>query len=65
MVREIPQAVRDEIAGIVARVPDPTLRAIEVAMFVEDAFGMTLPSDLLDPADEDTVTRILLAVESR
>lgn len=64
MARHIPPALREEIAGIVARVSDPTLRAVEVAMFVEDAFGLTLPPDVLDQAVPDTVDRIVREIES-
>jgi hypothetical protein len=63
-VRDIPPMLGEELGAIAARVPDPGLRAIELALAVEEAYGVTLPPRALEPA-EDAVAHVLDALAAR
>jgi len=51
-----------ELEAIAARVADPTLRTIELAMYAEDALGTTLPRAVLVDDGTDPLKRVLAAV---
>lgn len=38
----------DELADVGADTPDPSLRALEVAIYVEETLGIVLPDSTLD-----------------
>ncbi len=39
----------DEYYASSGRISDPVLAAIEAALFAEDAFGVTIPEDMIRP----------------
>lgn len=58
-MRPILHAIRKEIESIVQRVPDRALRAIELAIYLEDA-GIVLPAEVVDAEDADDAIEAML-----
>lgn len=62
MTSRIPPRVREEATELWAR-GDTRSRALEVALFVEDALGVSLPSGVLSEPDL-TLDRLLNVAEA-
>ncbi|MGP3535743.1 hypothetical protein ACTU3I_13175 [Microbacterium sp. RD1] len=57
-MRELSRTVEQELTAIAARGGDPVLRAIELAVYAEEAAGVVVPAAVFDLGPHEAVAEI-------
>lgn len=63
MTNEVSRRLWDEIAEVAGGRADPLLRALEVALFLEDSLEITIPVEIIDalPGEDRATERVIEA----